>query len=395
MSGIPTVGVEEELALVDRDSGLLSGTADQVIAALPAVAGAFVDHELKRCQIETMTPVCDDLRQLRSHLVDLRAAVSTAAATADCGVIAAGTHPVSSWRDHAVTATRAYRRLEQDYRRLTDEQLLFGCHVHVGIDDPDLRIAVLDRVRPWLPMLLALSANSPFWEGDDTGYASYRYLVFSRWPTFGTPETLGTWAEFRSLVDGLVESGAIDDQSRLYWTVRPSSRYPTLEFRIADVCPTADEAAMIAGLARALVMTEVAAVEAGAPPVEVRTDAMRVAEWQAARYGLRGPATDVLAGSEGTATAAVHRLLHHVGAALDDAGDADFVGSQVQRVLREGNGADRQRRAVATGADTPTLIRAMAARTAPTWPTPGRPASRRGDGAAHARPAAPGATAPR
>jgi carboxylate-amine ligase len=395
MSGIPTVGVEEELALVDRDSGLLSGTADQVIAALPALAGTFVDHELKRCQIETMTPVCADLRQLRDHLADLRAAVATAAATANCGVIAAGTHPVSSWRDHAVTATKAYRMLEEDYRRLTEEQLLFGCHVHVGVDDPDLRIAVLDRVRPWLSVLLALSANSPFWEGDDTGYASYRYLVFSRWPTFGTPEALGTWAEFQSVVGGLVESGAIDDPSRLYWTVRPSSRYPTLEFRIADVCPTADEAAMIAGLARALVMTEAAAVESGATPVEVRTEAMRVAEWQAARYGVRGPLADVLTGTEGTAVEAVHRLLHHVGAALDEAGDGRFVRSEVQRVLREGTGADRQRRAWAAGADTATLIRTMAARTAPTLPSIERPASRTGDDAADARPAVPGATAPR
>ncbi|MGN6694531.1 MAG: carboxylate-amine ligase [Aquihabitans sp.] len=362
MTPFPTIGVEEELALVDPATGLLCGRSDRVIDALPPDVRPYVDHEMKRCQIETMSAVHDDLGALAADLRHLRSSVSAAAAAVGCGLQATGTHPRSSWRDHPVTPKDAYRDLAEDYRRLADEQLLFGCHVHVAVDDPDLRIDVLDRVRPWLPVLLALSANSPFWEGDDTGYASYRYLVFSRWPTFGTPDSLGSWAGYQGVVDRLISSGAIDSPKRLYWTVRPSSRYPTIEFRIADVCPTVEEAAMVAGLARALVVTAMREVEAGAPASNPRVEVLRMAEWQAARYGLSGPLVDAETGAQRTAREAVSQLLDHVGDALDATGDGRLVRRTVSEVLAGGNGADRQRLARGPGSPPAGLSSPLADR---------------------------------
>ena len=352
MTALPTIGVEEELAIVDRRTGRLAGRADEVLAELPDHLHGAVEHEMKRCQIELVSPVCTTLDEVATVLHGLRGAVARAAAGLDLAVAAGGTHPRGGWQHQEVTPKPAYRRLEEDYQRLADEQLVFGCHVHVCVDDPDRRIAALDRIRPWLATLLALTANSPFWEGEDTGYASYRYLVFSRWPTFGTPDPLGDWAGYEALVASLVESGAIDSASRLYWTARPSVRYPTIELRIADVATTVDEAVMLAGLARALVMTALDDLDAGRPLPEVRGEVLRAAEWQAARHGLTGDLLDPIAGDERTAIRAVAELLDHVGPALERTGDDAAVRAAVADVVRHGEGAARQRRA-ARAAGTP------------------------------------------
>jgi glutamate---cysteine ligase / carboxylate-amine ligase len=342
---VPTVGVEEELLLVDADDHQLVGRSDEVLARLAPPVGELVDQELKLSQVETATPVCSELREVHEHLVGLREAVDRAAAGIGCRVLAAGTHPVGLGRRQELTPKAAYERIQENYGRLAEEQMVCGCHVHVGVEHPDLRIAVLDRVRTQLAPLLALSANSPFWEGDDTGFASYRFVTFSRWPTFGTPEPLGDWAGYRGLLDTLVSSGAIDAPARLYWTVRPSARYPTLEFRVADVPLHASESVMVAGLCRALVVTAITDIEAGHPVVPVRGELVRIAEWQAARHGLRGDLLDPERGTSRPAVEAVHELLGRLAPVLDRLGDLDAVERAVARVLEEGNGADRQRAA--------------------------------------------------
>lgn len=359
MIDLPTVGVEEELAIVDRGTLRLAGRAAELLAALPADARPQVEHEMKRCQIEAVTPVCRTLDEVAASLGHLRRALAAGADELGLAVAAVGTHPVSGWHDQALTQSAAYEQLAVDYQRLADEQLLFGCHVHVGVPDPDRRIAALDRIRPWLSVLLALSANSPGWEGGDTGYASFRYLQFSRWPTFCTPEPLGDWAGFESLVGSLVDAGAIDSAKRLYWTARPSGRYPTIELRIADVCPTAQEAAMLAGLARALVMTALDDLDTGRPVPEVRSEVLRMAEWQAARHGLEGHLLDPLTGRERTGVEAVAELLDHVGEALDGSGDAAFVSASVATLLRDGGGASRQRAAAERSGDPLGAVRRM------------------------------------
>jgi glutamate---cysteine ligase / carboxylate-amine ligase len=340
-----TVGVEEELLLVDAEDHQLVGRSDEVLARLAPAVGELVDQELKLSQVETATPVCTELREVHDHLVGLRRAVDRAAGTIGCRVLATGTHPVGLGRGQELTPKAAYERIQEHYCRLAEEQMVCGCHVHVGVEHPDLRIAVLDRVRTQLAPLLALTANSPFWEGDDTGFASYRFITFSRWPTFGTPEPLGDWAGYRGLLDTLIASGAIDAPARLYWTVRPSARYPTLEFRVADVPLDAAESVMVAGLCRGLVATAVADIEAGHPVLPVRGELVRIAEWQAARHGLHGDLLDPERGTSRPASEAVHELLGRISPALERLGDLDAVERAVTLVLEEGNGADRQRAA--------------------------------------------------
>ena len=254
-----TVGVEEELQVLDASTGQLVGRAPAVLEAHDASLDRDeqrqpeLEHELQQGQVETNTPSCRTLAEVRDHIVRLRAVATRATAAKGCAVVSAGTHPTAAWDDQRVTLDEPYERIAQDYAQLAEEQVVFGCHVHVAVPDDELRIQAMNHLRPWLCCLLAVSASSPYWQGRDTGYASYRYLVFNRWPTFLTPSVFASWDDFRRHRDLLLETSSIDEPGRLYWTVRPSARYQTLEVRVCDAGTTVDEAVMVAGLVRALV----------------------------------------------------------------------------------------------------------------------------------------------
>lgn len=343
-TGAPTTfGVEEELGVVDRRTGRLAAAAEPVLARLDPTWRDQVGLELRTCMVETASPVSTTLDELRTAIEGSRAALAQAAAELDCGISAGGSHPSSAHLEQPFAQVPSYQRLVDDYQHLAFEQVLFGCHVHVGVDGDDERIAVLDRIRTRLAPLLAVTASSPFWEGRDTGYASYRYVTFARWPTFVTPAPLGDWAGYRALVDRLVGSGAIDDPARLYWTARPSARYPTVELRIFDGCLTVDESLMAAALARALVATALAEARAGMAVPDAPVEAVRLAEWHAARHGLDRDLLDPVRNEAEPAVVAVRRLVDHLGPALEAAGDLEHVERTVRRILAVGNGATRQR----------------------------------------------------
>jgi carboxylate-amine ligase len=206
---------------------------------------------------------------------------------------------------------------------------------------------VLDRVRPWLATVVALAANSPFWAGEDSGYASYRTEVWCRWPLTGMPDRLGSRAEYDDLVAALQEVDALPDATFLYWDVRPSARYETLEFRAADACLAVDDAVMVAGLWRALARTAAGEAGAGEPAPRLRRELLDAARWRAARYGVEGTLVDLGEGRTAPARQVVDRLLAHVRPALESAGDWDEVAGLVDRALAGGNGAVRQRAAFA------------------------------------------------
>lgn len=258
-------------------------------------------------------------------------------------MLSAGSHPHGRWGEQTVTPKSPYDTILDDYAQLSREQVVFGCHVHVSVEDQELRIQAMNHLRPWLSPLLALTASSPFWEGNDTGYASYRFVVFSRWPTFLTPSVFSSWAEFRDHVDLLRTTGSIDAPGRLYWTVRPSARFETLEFRVCDACTTLDEAALMAGLVRALVHVSLQRAERGEPPSPVRAEAVPVAEWRAARYGLDATLVDLDAGREAPAPEVIAAFVAHVRPGLEAGGDGDEVLELLARVLTDGNSARRQR----------------------------------------------------
>lgn len=341
-----TFGIEEELMVVDAGTGDLVGRGPDLIEAARPELGELVVSELNRCQVETNTDVCSDLDEAAHQLTDLRAVLDRAGRPLGLRPLALASHPWSAWHDQTVnTDTAHYRALLSTYQQVARETVICGCHVHVGIDDEDDRVRAMVGVLPWLPCLLALSANSPWWQGSDTGYASYRTLVWKAWPTATMPPVLADHAEFEALVDALRRAEAIDDASALYWYVRPSAKLPTLEFRVADTCLRVDDAVTIAGLARALTVTAVDAGPGPVPPAALLDNAL----WRAARYGLEDRLVDPTNGELRPAADVIGAMVRHAGPALADHGDEERVEAGVEAILAEGNGAAMQRAVLGAG----------------------------------------------
>ncbi len=342
-----TIGVEEEYQILHPETRELRQRAQRILLEARRQVGDDVTNELYLSQIEIGTPVCRTLTDVRAELVRLRKAVIAAAARDGSRIAAAGTHPFSHWDQQAITPKARYFGIAADFGQLAREQIIFGCHVHVGIADRDAAIRVMNGSRPWLPAILALSANSPFWLGLDTGFASYRTELFARFPMTGTPHAFASRAEYDDVVQALTEVGAIDDGSKIYWDVRPSSHFETLEFRVADVCTTIDEAVMIAGLCRALARTSHEHHLRGKPIAPIRPELLRAAKFRASRFGLEGELIDVHERRSIPAAQMIRAMLDFLRPALESAGEWDEVSGLVHQTIERGNGAMRQRAALA------------------------------------------------
>ncbi len=361
-----TVGVEEEFFIVDAETRALRDDAAAILGAVREPPGQQVEPELRRSQVETGTAICDDLSSIRRAVVGLRRSLGDAAEAVGARLIASGTHPFTHWTEAGgVTPKAAYLELEETYQQLIREHVVSGCHVHVGITDPEAAIQVMNRARVWLPVLVALSANSPFWLGADTRYASYRTEVFHRWPTAGIPEPFTDRAEFDRLVAVMRATDSIDDPARLYWHLRPSARYQTLEFRAADSVMTVDECVTIAAVTRALVEVAHAEARAEVSLTAPRPELLRAALWRAARYGVDERLIDVDVGCTRPAGHVVGTLLDHVRPALEERGDWDEVADGIDRILVGGNGATRQRRAHARRGQLTDVVDMVAEATRP------------------------------
>jgi len=337
-----TIGVEEEYQIINPETRELRPRVSRVLPRAREDLGDEVTNEFFQSQIEIGTPVCHTLADVRAELVRLRRGVVEAAERDGSRIAAAGTHPFSHWEGQPVTPKPRYLELREDFQQLAREQIIFGCHVHVGIADREEVIQAMNRCRPWLAPVIALAASSPFWLGDETGYASYRTELFSRWPMTGTPQLFASRADYDDLVASLVAVGMIPDASKIYWDARPSSHAETLEFRMADVCPTVDEAVMVAGLCRALARTCVEQHRDGVPLDAPRPELLRAARWRASRFGLDGELIDVFAKKSVPARTLVESLLTFLRPALEKHGDWDEVSSLVQKTLDHGNSAKRQ-----------------------------------------------------
>lgn len=358
-----TVGVEEELLLVDRGSGRPLSVAERVLAraherdqasapdssdtgASAATSGSdepggALEGELQRQQLETDTHPTTDLGQLERELHDWRARAISAARDVGARVVALGTSPLPVEPRPAVKPR--YQRMVERFGLTTMEQLVCGCHVHVSVESDDEAVAVLDRIRVWLPCLLAVSANSPFWQGRDTGYASFRAQVMGRWPTSGPPPFSGSAEAYRTLVTDMVESGVLLDEGMVYFDARVSFRYPTVEIRAADVCLDSDDTVLVAALCRGLVETASRDWQSGRPAPRTPTELLRLAAWQAAREGVDGVLLDPTTSLPRPASDVLHDLVDHVRQALRDNGDDERVDHLLAQVLERGTGATRQR----------------------------------------------------
>ena len=338
-----TLGLEEEYHVLDAETFALHDDDALVAAAAEGRFGSRVHAEIATTQLEIATAVCGSLDELREELAASRREAAAAAATAGGVIMAASTHPFASWRDQRLTCRPRYLAMLERWGVLALQQVICGCHVHVSVPDLDSAVAIMDHARPYLSVLLAMTGSSPFHEGIDTGYDSYRTEWFARWPVAGPAEPLGDTATYLSLVQRLKAAGVIDDASHLYWDVRPSLRYPTLEFRVADMCTDIDDAVLLAALIRALCRVLARRVQVGEPPLAVRSEVLRGARWRAARYGLRDRLLDVHAGRLVSAAVAVRGLLGELRDDLEDRGEWDEVEALALRLLARGTSAQHQR----------------------------------------------------
>lgn len=337
-AGVRTVGVEEELLLVDAITGEVRSAAD---AVLGSNSDTGLTSELQQEQVETGTRPTSDLDDLYSDILRLRRRADEAAEPHGARIVALGTSPLPV--SPQVTPHARYLKMVERFALTAAEQLTCGCHVHVAVEDDDEGVAVLDRVRIWLPTLLALSANSPYWQGKDTGYASFRSQAQSRWPSAGPPPIFGTPERYHSLVSRLIGSGTVLDRGMIYFDARLSADHPTVELRSADVCRRPEDAALIAALARGLVETASRQWRSGQPPAEVPSEILRMMIWRAGRSGMTGELVHPDTGRPAAAATVLRDLVGHVEPALSDHGDLDIVEELLRALLARGNGALAQR----------------------------------------------------
>lgn len=358
MTTVPTFGVEEELLLVDTATGAPRGRADPVRAKAATGGREGLDGEMRTEQVETASLPQSDAGELAADLRRRRALAREAARAVGVEVAALATSPVAADDDHGngMDPSGRYGEIAERFGPIAGAQLTSGQHTHVAVASPEEGVGVLDRIGPWLPVLRALSAGSPFWRGRDTGYASYRSVVWARWPSAGPTRVFGSLAEYDAVVAAMLATATVLDDKMIYFDARLSKSLGTVEIRVADVTPELDEAVLGAVLARALVSTAAAAWRRGEAPPERPVEVLRLAHWGAARWGLSAELVDPDTGRPRPADEVLAGLRTHVAHALTEAGDAERVDDGLARLRTRGSAADRQRAAAADADGDPAGV---------------------------------------
>jgi carboxylate-amine ligase len=337
-----TIGIEEEYQIIDPVTRELRSYITQILDEGKLILKEQVKAELHQSMVEVGTEICKTPAEARGELVRLRKTIIELAGKNGLKIAAAGTHPFSSWLTQEITPLERYLGVHKDMRDLAQQLLIFGTHVHIGIEDREFLIDAMNVARYMVPHVLCLSTSSPFWMGRDTGLKSYRSIIFRNFPRSGIPPIFSSWAELEDLVDTLVSTNSIPDGTKLWWDVRPNWKYPTLEFRVCDVCSRVDEAVCIAALFQAII----------AKLWKLRRDNMTFRvyptalieenKWRAVRYGLDGNLMDLGKQSELPARTLIRELIEwFIGDVVDELGSQKEVEYAFQ-ILEHGSSADRQ-----------------------------------------------------
>jgi len=341
-------GVEEEMLLVSADTGEPLAVAENAVSGherrqteVGQPDGFAVTLEVQQEQIEIVCPPQESLAEQIATIRHGRSLAQSAARDAGALAVALATSPFPV-RPHLVSTPR-FRKMHERFALMLQEQLTCGFHVHVAVESPDEGIAVLNRIRIWLPVILALTSNSPFWNGIDTGYNSYRYQVWCRWPASGPSEIFDGPDAYDRQVQALLETGVLLDEGMVYFDARLSTRFPTIEVRIADVCLDPTHAAVLAAAIRALVETASREWRSGIEPPVVSVLQLRTWSWQASRSGVCGMLVNPLTGRPSPAGDVVAGLLSHIDQVLVEWQESALVERVITSILRNGSGAERQR----------------------------------------------------
>lgn len=337
-----SLGIEEEYQIIDPVTGELKSYITEMLDAGKLILKEQVKAELHQSIVEVGTKVCRTPAEVRAEIVRLRRGVMELAARNGLKIAAAGTHPFSSWATQDITPFERYLGVKEDMQMLAQQLLIFGTHVHVGIEDHEFLIDAMNVVRYLLPHVLCLSTSSPFWVGQDTGLKSYRSIVFRNFPRTGIPPRFESYADFQHYVEVMVKTNSIPDGSKVWFDVRPNHNYPTLEFRICDVCTRVDEAVCIAAIFQALIYKLWKLRRDNMTFRQYPAALLEENKWRAVRYGLDGKLIDFGKQEEKPARDLIREMLEwFLGDVLDELGSRQEV-EYAYRILDEGSSADRQ-----------------------------------------------------
>jgi carboxylate-amine ligase len=336
------IGIEEEYQIIDPETRELKSYITEMLAEGKLIMAEQIKAELHQSIVEVGTKVCSTAAEAREELIRLRRGVMELAARKGLKIAAAGTHPFSNWATQDITPFERYANTKNDMQILAQQLLIFGTHVHIGIEDREFMIDALNVVRYFLPHVLCLSTSSPFWVGQKTGLKSYRSVVFRNFPRTGIPPLMQSWAEFESYRDLLVRTHSIPDGTKIWWDARPNFNYPTLEFRVTDVCTRVDEAICVAALFQALIY-KCWKLRRDNMTFRVYSSALLDEnKWRAVRYGIEGKLIDYGKQEELPAKALIREMIEWF---LDDVLDELGTRHEIEyayRILEEGTSAERQ-----------------------------------------------------
>ncbi|MFL4474415.1 YbdK family carboxylate-amine ligase [Paeniglutamicibacter sp. MACA_103] len=354
-----TFGIEEEFFLVHPETRLPVVPGRRVHNELLAVAGGgnSVHPEFMACQVESSTPVCTRREEALEAVTSTRRELSAVARGAGLYLVGLGAPPQIAMGAGAVHANDRYYAINEFCGAITAEHYLSGAHVHVGIEDLDSGIEAMNSLRPWLPLLTALGANSPFWRGVDSSFASWRSVQYRRWSIQGIPPYFADAQDYLRRMEFMLASDVVLDSGHICWGARLSTSYPTLEIRVADAQVSASDTVLLALVMRALVS---AGIHSPRPVPNPAPEALDLAHWQAAKFGIRGNHYDLFTGTKCSMDRSLDALLRYIGTELAATGDSDYVGAGLERIMREGNGAVAQRRHFRAGGFDAVLAEADA-----------------------------------
>jgi carboxylate-amine ligase len=350
-----TLGIEEEFQLVDPATRELKSHIEEMMAASTEL-GDQIKPELHQSVVEVGTPICADIREARVAVTGLRRALVQTAERGGVRIVAAGTHPFSHWKDQEITDRLRYKDIVNEMEDLARANLIFGLHVHVGVEDREMRIQVMNGVRAFLPHLLALSVNSPFWCGRRTGVKSVRSTIFKRFPRTQIPDYYYSWDDFAKFVELLIRTGCIDDGKKIWWDIRPHALFNTLEFRICDIPCRAEETVAIAALTQALVVKLYRLFESNLGIRSYHRAVLEENKFRALKRGLDGKMIDFGLKGEAPIRALIHEVLDFVDDVVDDLGTREEMSFLRAWAAAGDTGADRQLRVFEQAGDLRAVV---------------------------------------
>jgi carboxylate-amine ligase len=336
-----TLGIEEEYQIIHPETRELSSFIQEFMDDGREILRDQMKPEFMQSQVEVGSSICNSIQEARQELLRLRGAVIKVAAGRGLVVAASGTHPFSKWSSQRITSGERYTKYAQGLADVARRMLVFGMHVHIGIDDPELRIDVMNQSRYFLPHLLALSASSPFWHGRNTGLMSYRTIVLGNLPRSGLPPFFKSWSDYQSFIDALIETECIEEPTNIWWDIRPNPNFPTVEYRFADICPRVDDAVCIAALVLGIVAKLIQLRRANICWRGYRRNLITENKWRAVRYGTEGHLIDFGKREQRPARELIHEIIEFIDDVLDELNIRKEV-EYAYKILDEGSSAHRQ-----------------------------------------------------